>query len=66
MADYQTKRAWLPEKKFYHSQSKVHSLDKEQTNMMIFDIVERDFKVNGSDPHRFDINNDGIGCESVE
>ena len=30
------------------------------------DIPEKDFKVNGSDPHRFDINNDGIGCESVE
>jgi hypothetical protein len=30
------------------------------------DISERDFKVNGSDPHRFDINNDGIGCESIE
>jgi micrococcal nuclease len=30
------------------------------------DVSEKDFKVNGSDPHRFDINNDGIGCESVE
>lgn len=30
------------------------------------DISDRDFKVNGSDPHRFDINHDGIGCESTE
>ena len=30
------------------------------------DILERDFKVNGSDPQRFDVNNDDIGCESTE
>lgn len=30
------------------------------------DVSEENFKVNGSDPHRFDTNNDGIGCESTE
>jgi micrococcal nuclease len=30
------------------------------------DISQKDFKVNGSDPHRFDNNNDGTGCESEE
>lgn len=28
------------------------------------DIEERDFRVEGDDPHRFDGNNDGVGCES--
>jgi micrococcal nuclease len=28
------------------------------------DVSEKNFKVKGSDPHRFDNNNDGIGCES--
>lgn len=28
------------------------------------DIEERDFEVSGSDPHRFDRDHDGIGCES--
>jgi hypothetical protein len=28
------------------------------------DIPHRDFAVIGDDPHRFDTNNDGIGCSS--
>ncbi|MGB8153669.1 MAG: hypothetical protein WCF97_07115, partial [Nitrososphaeraceae archaeon] len=28
------------------------------------DIPEKNFKVKGSDPHGFDGDNDGIGCES--
>ncbi len=28
------------------------------------DIEERDFRVVGPDPHRFDRDHDGIGCES--
>lgn len=28
------------------------------------DIEHRDFEVRGSDPHRFDRDRDGIGCES--
>ena len=28
------------------------------------DIVHRNFTVIGADPHRFDGNNDGIGCQS--
>ncbi|MGA8844787.1 MAG: hypothetical protein WB511_14480, partial [Nitrososphaeraceae archaeon] len=30
------------------------------------DISEKNFKVTGSDPHRFDADNDGIGCESTK
>ncbi len=29
------------------------------------DIPHRDFRVTGSDPHRFDGDNDGIGCETT-
>ena len=28
------------------------------------DIPFSDFVVRGSDPHRFDLDNDGVGCES--
>jgi micrococcal nuclease len=28
------------------------------------DIAFRRFRVLGPDPHRFDINRDGVGCES--
>jgi micrococcal nuclease len=30
------------------------------------DIPHKNFQVTGSDPHRFDRDNDGIGCESAE
>jgi micrococcal nuclease len=29
------------------------------------EIEHRDFEVRGSDPHRFDRDRDGIGCESL-
>jgi PKD repeat protein len=33
-------------------------------NLNCGDLISRDFEVVGSDPHGFDVDNDGIGCES--